>query len=117
MQGRVKTIRKTLRLSQEEFAKKLGIKGASLSLIESGKNALTDQNIKLICMVFNVNESWLRTGTGEMFNVYSPCEQEFFKIFDKLSPCGRGLLLKIGTDILEYQEKPSGISSADAPGE
>ena len=54
-------------MTQEEFGSKIGIKKNSLSQIESGKNSLTQQNIVAICKVFNVNESWLRTGEGEMF--------------------------------------------------
>ena len=64
---RVKEIRSSLKMTQEEFGSKIGIKKNSLSQIESGKNSLTQQNIVAICKVFNVNESWLRTGEGEMF--------------------------------------------------
>ncbi len=64
---RVREIRRSLKMTQEEFGSKIGIKKNSLSQIESGKNSLTQQNIVAICKVFNVNESWLRTGDGEMF--------------------------------------------------
>ena len=64
---RVKEIRSSLKMTQEEFGSKIGIKKNSLSQIESGKNSLTQQNIVAICKVFNVNERWLRTGEGEMF--------------------------------------------------
>ena len=64
---RVREIRSSLKMTQEEFGSKIGIKKNSLSQIESGKNSLTQQNIVAICKVFNVNESWLRTGDGEMF--------------------------------------------------
>ena len=64
---RVKETRSSLKMTQEEFGSKIGIKKNSLSQIESGKNSLTQQNIVAICKVFNVNESWLRTGEGEMF--------------------------------------------------
>ncbi len=68
MNERVKTLRNHLGLSGEKFGKQLGVTRTAISLIESGKNNLTEQNIKSICREFNVNEEWLRNGTGEMFN-------------------------------------------------
>lgn len=63
---RIKKLRKALKLSQEKFATKIGIQKNAISQIETGKNNLTEQNMKLICSAFNVNEEWLRTGKGEM---------------------------------------------------
>ena len=65
---RLKELRKSLHLNQVDFAKKLGIKNSALSKIEKGINALTEQNIFLICSSYGVNENWLRTGKGQMFN-------------------------------------------------
>lgn len=66
---RVKAIRKSSRinLTLEKFGEKIGIKKSSLSLIENGKNSLTEQTAKSICREFNVNYMWLTTGEGEMF--------------------------------------------------
>ena len=65
---RIKLIRKNLNLNQEEFGLKLGITKSSVSRLESGSINLTDQLAKLICIEFNVNENWLKTGEGQMFN-------------------------------------------------
>lgn len=67
MGERVKELRKALGLSGEKFGEKIGLKRNSLSQIETGKNNLSEQNILAICREFNVNEDWLRTGSGEMF--------------------------------------------------
>ena len=67
MGERVKELRKALGLSGEKFGEKIGLKRNSLSQIETGKNNLSEQNILAICRAFNVNEEWLRTGSGEMF--------------------------------------------------
>lgn len=67
MGERVKELRKALGLSGEKFGEKIGLKRNSLSQIETGKNNLSEQNILAICREFNVNENWLRYGTGEMF--------------------------------------------------
>lgn len=68
MNERIKELRKALGLSGEKFGDPLGVTKTAVSLIESGKNNLTDQMIKLICLTYNVNEHWLRTGEGDMFN-------------------------------------------------
>jgi len=67
---RVKQIRKILKLSQEEFASRLGITAAGISRIESGKRNLTEQMLIHICKEFNVNEDWLRNGKGEIFKQF-----------------------------------------------
>lgn len=66
---RVKAIRKSkeVNLTLEKFGERLGLKKNTLSAIETGRNALTEQNIKAICREFNVDYIWLTTGVGEMF--------------------------------------------------
>ncbi|MDE6182293.1 MAG: XRE family transcriptional regulator [Eubacteriales bacterium] len=56
-----------LKLSQEELARKIGLTKSAISDIERGKNSLKDNNLKLICQTFNVNEEWLRNGVGDIF--------------------------------------------------
>ena len=68
MNNRIKLLRKTLGLTQENFAQKIGITKSSVSLLESGQNKASSQTIYILCKEFNVNEKWLRNGTGEMFN-------------------------------------------------
>ena len=67
MKDRIKKLRKELDLTQQEFADKIGISRGNIGAYEVGKNAPSDAVISLICTKFNVNENWLRTGTGEMF--------------------------------------------------
>ena len=67
MGERVKELRKALGLSGEKFGEKIGVTRSGISDIERGRNGLSDSNILAICREFNVNEEWLRTGTGEMF--------------------------------------------------
>ncbi len=68
MNERVKELRKTLGLSGEKFGESLGLTKMAISNIENGHYNVTDQTIKLICLTYNVNEEWLRTGQGSMFN-------------------------------------------------
>lgn len=65
---RVKELRKALNLSGEKFGAKLGVKRSAISDIETGRNNLSEQMILSICLAYNVNEDWLRTGEGDMFN-------------------------------------------------
>ena len=67
MKERIKKLRRTLDLTQQEFADKIGIKRNSLANYETGRNTPLDAIVVSICREFNVNEEWLRNGTGEMF--------------------------------------------------
>lgn len=66
LKERIKKIRKEANLSMEKFGKKIGITKSSVSMLESGRNAPSEQTIKLICFEFGINENWLRTGEGKM---------------------------------------------------
>lgn len=67
MKERIKEVRKSARMTQVEFGEKLGVKGNTVTNYETGLRTPTDAVIRSICREFNVNEEWLRTGTGEMF--------------------------------------------------
>ena len=68
MNLRIKKIRKALDLTQREFAKKLGMKQNTIATYEMGRCNPSEPAIVSICREFNVNEKWLRTGIGNMFN-------------------------------------------------
>ena len=69
MNERLKELRKDyLHLTLEKFGEPLGVKHNTVSQLENGKNKLTDQMILSICRTYNVNEEWLRTGKGSVFN-------------------------------------------------
>jgi len=104
MKERIRALRKVLKLNQKEFAGQLGMTSTALSMIEVGDNVLTEKNIKLVCMTFNVNENWLRTGKGEMFAA-SPYEKEFFDIYNSLPPDIQKALLRLAKDLLAAQNK------------
>lgn len=89
MNERLNLLRKELRLSQEEFGKRLGVGKSAISYLESGRSSLTDQMIKLICKEFNVSEDWIRTGNGEMRNTLEEDETARFVgelLFDSDNP-------------------------------
>ena len=67
MKDRIKQLRKQLKLTQQGFADRIGVKQNTVATYEIGRNPPNDTVINLICREFDVNENWLRTGEGEMF--------------------------------------------------
>jgi len=102
---RIRLIRKVLSLKQGEFAKKIGLTQNALSMIELEKVALTEKNIKLICVTFAVDETWLRTGKGEMFGPASPYEKELLEVFGKLTAETQEFILEMARNLLKRQGK------------
>lgn len=76
----MRELRKSLKLTQQEFGNKIGLSKASIGNIENGIINLTDRNVSLICSTYNVNENWLRNGEGEMFNPMSEDEEFAYMI-------------------------------------
>ncbi|MPM10414.1 hypothetical protein SDC9_56746 [bioreactor metagenome] len=64
---RISELRKNLNLSQEDFGKKINVTRSAVSNYEKGLRNIMDRVIFDICREFNVNEDWLRNGTGKMF--------------------------------------------------
>lgn len=80
---RLKALRKHKGLTLEKFGKEIGVSAASISSIESGKNGASNSTITAICAKFGVNETWLRTGEGEMFEELDP-DEELMRFVGKL---------------------------------
>lgn len=73
---RIKYLRKDLLdLTMDEFGGRVGITKSSISTMESGKSNPSDQTVRFICREFNVNEEWLLTGEGEVFQAKSPSDE------------------------------------------
>lgn len=66
MKDRIKKIRKELDLTQQGFAEKIGTTANVLTNYETGRRNPSASVINNICKTFDVNETWLRTGEGEM---------------------------------------------------
>jgi transcriptional regulator with XRE-family HTH domain len=101
MKDRLKTLRKSLGLTQGEFGEKVGMTDASISHMESGRTAINNQNVNLICLTFGVNEEWLRYGTGDMLDdeaLLPEDEKRLLALSRQLSPRARVL-------VVEYIEK------------
>lgn len=64
---RIKLIRKDAGLTLEKFGERLGVGKTAISKLENNERSLTDQMAKSIYREYGVNEEWLKTGEGEMF--------------------------------------------------
>lgn len=69
MVSRIIQIRKENKLSQEQFAKKIGLSRNFINQVETNKKNISDRTIKDICREFAINEEWLRTGKGDMYKI------------------------------------------------
>lgn len=95
LQGeRLKQLRNSLKIKQGDFAKKISTTQGHISDIENGRKNLSDRTIKLICLEDwngkNVNENWLRDGTGEMFVPFNPSDEVGYYVEDLLEYDGNG---------------------------
>ena len=84
MNKRIKELRKALGLTLEKFGSNLGVTKTAICNIEAGNRNLTDQMFLSICREYNVNPTWLETGTGTMF-IEGLEEDEYFKAATQLS--------------------------------
>lgn len=114
MNERIKELRNVLSLTQQEFADRLSLKRNTIATYEMGKAIPSDRTINDICEKYNVNEDWLRNGTGEMFRAEKensiiakatmllgekdPLFEAFIDTYSKLTPKNRELLYQFMTD-------------------
>lgn len=71
MNSRIKELRKALKLTQKEFGARIGLCDSAITVWErSGK--VSREKILFICQTFHVNQTWLETGDGEMFDGSTP---------------------------------------------
>lgn len=66
MDDRIAEVRKDSGLTQEEFAKRLGLSRNFVWMLENGERVPSDRTVSDICKEFTVNEAWLRTGNGAL---------------------------------------------------
>lgn len=110
LHSRIKAIRETLGLSQREFGESLGVSRDVISNIEHDRVAPKELLFHHICQLYDINECWLKTGEGEMFNT-DPGEtskyDEAFKIFKALSPEFQEYALELIKKLVEIQNRDS----------
>lgn len=97
MHNRIRTVRRSASLNQDQFAERLKLTKNYVSLLETGKRVPSDRTVLDICREFNVNEHWLRTGEGEMLREISRTDEiaQFFGDLLKNEPDFRYRLISV----------------------
>lgn len=67
MKDRFKELRKTLSMTQQDFADSIEMSRNFVAQIEMGSKIPSDRTVRDICRKFKVNYEWLTEGTGDMF--------------------------------------------------
>jgi transcriptional regulator with XRE-family HTH domain len=104
---RLKQLRKSLKLTQGEFGKKIGMSDVAISYMESGRTSMSKQNIRLICLTFGVNEEWLENGTGEMIDTAAALtdyQKRLLDLFYRLSPTAQKMLIEYAEKLVKDEE-------------
>ena len=114
MNERIKMIREYYKLTQDEFGKRIGSARNTIANYESGNRSPSNSVVLSICREFNVNEEWLRDGSGDMFRAEEensivaratmllgekdPLFEAFIDTYSKLTPKNRELLYQFMAD-------------------
>ena len=104
---RIKILRKRMNLTQKEFAQKICVSTSFQTLTELEQKKVLPRHIKLIVTAFGVNEEWLRTGEGEMFEKdVTPDYKiaETIEVFKQLNPFFQDFILEQMNKLLEYEK-------------
>ena len=104
---RIVMLRHKLKMTQKNFAQRIYISTSFQASIEIEKKKVLDRHIKLIVSAFGVNEVWLRTGEGEMFEKdVTPDYKitETVEIFKQLNPFFQDFILNQLHKLLEYEK-------------
>ena len=103
---RIKQVRQELGLSQAKFAAGISISNGYIAGLELGNRNDNERIIKLICATYNVNEDWLKTGDGVMFNSsVDPRTEHAAAIFQRLNPKFQKYALEQIEKLLELQSQ------------
>lgn len=123
MNERIKKLRRSLDLTQQEFADRIGVKRNTIANYEIGRNEPIDSVLELIVREFGVSKQWLLDGTGEMF---SPAPTNGLDLLaqEKALTHGEYILIEkfvnlkpeTRQNLLDYiQEVAAALSAGDVP--
>lgn len=66
MNTRIRAVRNDAGMTQEEFAKRLGLSRQYIALVETGDRDPSPRTVNDICREFDVPHQWLTAGVGQM---------------------------------------------------
>jgi transcriptional regulator with XRE-family HTH domain len=102
---RIKEARVALKMKQIDFAKAIFVSNGYVAELEHGHRIVNERIIHLIAMVFGINEEWLKTGEGAMFNKTPEQKMErIMSLFNELNPYFQDYALKQIDQLTELQK-------------
>lgn len=104
IKDRLKFIRTSKKLSQEEFGKILNLSRSAIAGYETGVREIPDRSINDICREFRINELWLRTGEGEM-EAKMTSDEEFAFLVGAFAAEGDDFKKRVIKAMLEIENK------------
>lgn len=112
---KVKVIRKHYKMSQEEFAKELGISRSNYSNIEQRRVKPTSRLINCVSVLFHVDKEWLLDDSRDDLKILEDtAEFEFVEKYRKLKGNYKIFAEEQIDKILELQEKEVSVSGKDS---
>ena len=91
MMVRIRLVRKHLNMTQTEFGEAMGVSREVINTYEHGTVKPTEVFLNYLSIKYNINLTWLKTGTGNMTSESSDlqdtdilCSSEFIKAFSSL---------------------------------
>ena len=106
---RIRQVRQALNMSQTDFSRAICVSNGYTAEIENGHRTANDRILRLIRLTFGVNEKWLKTGKGEIFQS-APVEkrERIISLFNELNPQFQDYALTVIDHLLQLQKKKPG---------
>jgi transcriptional regulator with XRE-family HTH domain len=103
---RIKRVRLELKLSQAKFCKGILLTAGHYAEIELGNRRVNPRMVKLLVTVYGVNETFLRTGRGDMFTqTPDPRIDSVIQIFQELPPHFQDYILRQIEELKKLHKK------------
>lgn len=85
---RLRALRMAIGISRLQFAERASIHPSTYGYLEDGKRVVLENHIEKIVRLTQVNEEWLRTGKGEMYDSEEK-KEEMIKSIRTVKPVSR----------------------------
>jgi len=104
---RLKQARNALNLSQKQFATGIFLKGSGyIGDIEIYRHEVNERIIELVSSVYGVNKTWLKTGSGKMFEGTKLLDKQLHEmniLFNQLNPHFKSYVLSQIKQLIKLQ--------------
>ena len=101
---RLAQARKTLKMTQREFAAKISVATGFVAAMEIGDRKVNPRIMKLVSSLYNINLQWLETGEGEMFYTDTEKEiEEIISLYKQLNPFFKKFIIRQLRDLIEFK--------------